>query len=220
MSFIKTNIVLAILVSSSFCFEQTSYVKGTITDQRDGKSYKTIQIGNKIWMVENMKYQTQNSEHHKIYTDGQATDEYFYPFKEIQQVCPEQFRIPKTSDWVESFESLVESGDLPSFELVEGKAKKDGVYVNFNFSDTELDLFHELRLLNLKPKGHTQGGRLVGKGSMNVWVEHNGSLDPKFHIHMLKDIFYVHVHDHHLIGRRKTKLPKFSVRCVCDVAAD
>lgn len=57
----KIAIFLFINIFSFSSYLSLAQTKNTVLDVRDGKIYKTIVVGNKTWMAENLNYRTRNS---------------------------------------------------------------------------------------------------------------------------------------------------------------
>lgn len=104
-------VVLALFVFSvSSLFSQKSKVitneLNTFTDNRDGKKYEFVQIGNLYWMTENLAF---NANPGKVLTgDGcWAYDNvvsnienygYLYKFHVVENACPEGWRLPTSAE--------------------------------------------------------------------------------------------------------------------------
>jgi uncharacterized protein (TIGR02145 family) len=71
---------------------------GTLVDNRDGKTYKTVNIGNKTWMAENLDYQADGSWY---YRDGGYYKQYgrLYDWNVAMTVCPEGWHLPSRKEW-------------------------------------------------------------------------------------------------------------------------
>ena len=71
----------------------------------DGNIYKTIQIGNLIWMAENLNIKTENSWCYDNKPENCKKYGRLYSWNAAKKICPTGFRLPSKDD----FKSLIES---------------------------------------------------------------------------------------------------------------
>jgi uncharacterized protein (TIGR02145 family) len=111
----ELSIIITIVLASTFLLAQTT---GTMTDPRDGKTYKTIKIGKQEWTAQNMNHQNPNS---WCYNNDLSNCEKFgrlYSYVGAAQVCPPGWRLPTMKDWAMLIE---ETGkEKSAIELREG----------------------------------------------------------------------------------------------------
>ena len=73
---------------------------GQLVDDRDGQIYKTARLkDNRIWMVQNLNYQTKNS---YCYNDTLSYCESYgrlYTWHAANKACPKGWRLPSTDEW-------------------------------------------------------------------------------------------------------------------------
>ncbi|HQP04984.1 MAG TPA: fibrobacter succinogenes major paralogous domain-containing protein [Bacteroidales bacterium] len=126
-------------------FEMVSNPCDSLTDLRDGNKYKTVKIGNQVWMAENLRYLPEvvrrktgdiylkDFEFFYVYgfndttvSKAKATRNYqtygvLYNWKAANTSCPEGWHLPSDAEWQQLSDFL--GGD----NVAGGKLKEIGV---------------------------------------------------------------------------------------------
>ncbi len=85
------------------------------TDSRDGNVYRFIEVAGKIWMGDNLNFETENS---WCYNDNEANCEKYgrlYSIESAKEACPAGWSLPSDQDWDNLINNI---GENPAFKMM------------------------------------------------------------------------------------------------------
>lgn len=146
---------------------------GSIHDARDGKTYRTVTIGDQVWMADNLSYNNTSSilggtcgsaKECAIYgrfyqwtevmtIDAKYADSLYYPNSAPQGLCPLGFQIPTAADYYKLINTVENDSSI-------GKGNGAGALKSMNgWERTHLDKFGFRAL----PSGYFEVGMLFSR---------------------------------------------------------
>lgn len=130
-------------------------------DSRDGERYRTVQIGNQIWMAENLRYQCDGSHPYKeksefikkyglLYSRSAsrivAPDGWHLPsydeFKQLEQFVGDVNQLKKSGFWEKTWNDPYGFGALPAGYSAQGVHFGLGTYTSY-WTSSGNDFYHQ-----------------------------------------------------------------------------
>ncbi len=103
MNFLLIGILLSSIIFTNCEDEIIPPEYETFTDDRDGETYKYVQIGNQYWLSENLRFKPDSGKYW-AYNNNEAdviTYGYLYGWETANNVCPDGWHLPSDAEWTE-----------------------------------------------------------------------------------------------------------------------
>ena len=93
---IKSLLTVCLL---AFIYTISNAQEGVLTDPRDDREYKTIQLDDQVWMAENLNFEMEDSWCYDNQTENCEVHGRLYSLSTISNACPEGWAVPNAKEW-------------------------------------------------------------------------------------------------------------------------
>jgi len=183
-------------------------------DTRDNNTYVTFEIGDRLWLKENLKFKTSTSwcaEHPE--SEACAYGNYYYP-TDLINVCPDGWRVATWRDYKKALKDIATYYKLT--DSLQYEQSKLPLYRDLKLEGemiTGLTLIGDSTFFDMATTGWIEGDQWHPQNETTMWIVHDISNTPQPHVHIRGGEVTMHSHGHNVIDKPK-KLRRFSVRCV------
>ena len=113
------NLLCVLLLCTNIGFTKAQVT--TFTDPRDGKTYKTVKIGDQEWMAENLDYETKEGSW--CYDDNSSNCEKYgrlYDWLTAKTVIPAGWHLPSKEEWEKLLNTVGGSEATTYSKIIQG----------------------------------------------------------------------------------------------------
>ncbi len=171
---------------------------GSMTDSRDGQTYKTVTIGTQTWMAENLNYETENSYCYNDYASNCTKYGRLYTWTAATTSCPSGWHLPSQAEWDNLFNVI-------GGQSVAGKVLKSSD--NWNSNSSGLDDYG----FTVLPAGYRGYDGLSYNEGYDAYFW-NSTVDKNYHVYCFGtdcSVYSAYLDEN-------AKFNGFSVRCLKD----
>lgn len=194
--------------SSSVSIFNPKISYGELTDSRDGQTYRTVKIGNQVWMAENLNYESANS---YCYGDSASSCSEFgrlYTWSAAVDACPSGWHLPRWAEWDTLLTTAVSNKAYAGVALKSSAVWNPllvvGSYFDYvqTYDETNISGFSAL------PAGGMYNGKYGGVGvEVNFWNASEFNDDETY----VMRLYYSETYE---FWWRESKQNAYSVRCL------
>ncbi len=149
------KILLISIAFTMFTLSSFSQTNGTFKDSRDGKTYKTIKIGDQWLMAENFAYEPDQGNYWAYDNDSNNVTKYgyLYDWETAKKIAPKGWHLPTKLEWKalrkslggkrdawkylggtmeEVYKQMIDGGDSGFNSLLAGYRTADGKFMHLD----------------------------------------------------------------------------------------
>jgi hypothetical protein len=124
---------MPLLLFLALLMVQLAFAQDSFPDSRDGKAYKTIKIGNQVWLAENLSYDARGSVCYDKKPDNCQKCGRLYDWETAATVCPGGWHLPTDAEWI-TFEEAIDEGGWDGFSALPcGYRSSDGGFDYYGY---------------------------------------------------------------------------------------